>query len=148
MMSLIHFTDGKYYSSAYFGSGSGKIWLDDVACTSSNTKLLQCSSSPIGEETCSHSEDAGVGCEGILVYYCLYYLYTSLIIFLAPCTDGQLRLVGGNIPNEGRVEICLGNEWGTICDDLFTSVDAQVVCSQLGYLTIGVVVNIDQDFRY
>ena len=46
------------------------------------------------------------------------------------------------------MEICLGNEWGTICDDLFTSVDAQVVCSQLGYLTIGVVVNIDQDFRY
>ena len=57
-------TDGTYYNSAYFGAGSGKIWLDDVACTSSNTKLLQCSSSPIGEETCSHSEDAGVGCEG------------------------------------------------------------------------------------
>ena len=56
--------DGKYYSSAYFGLGSGKIWLEDVACTTSNTKLLQCSSSPIGKQTCSHSEDAGVGCEG------------------------------------------------------------------------------------
>ena len=78
MMSLIHFTDGKYYSSAYFGSGSGKIWLDDVACTSSNTKLLQCSSSPIGEETCSHSEDAGVGCEGaymLLMFMIILYLF-------------------------------------------------------------------------
>ena len=69
MYSIITFllTDGKYYSSAYFGAGSGKIWLEDVACTTSNTKLLQCSSSPIGEETCSHSEDAGVGCEGVLL---------------------------------------------------------------------------------
>ena len=52
--------------------------------------------------------------------------------------DGQIRLVGGNIPNEGRVEICISNEWGTICDDAFTSVDAQVVCRKLGYLTTGI----------
>ena len=54
----------KSYSNAYFGSGSGQIWLDDVACSSSLTKLLQCSSSPIGSYSCTHSEDAGVGCEG------------------------------------------------------------------------------------
>ena len=60
------------------------------------------------------------------------------IITTAPCTDGQIRLVGGNIPNEGRVEICISNEWGTICDDVFTSVDAQVVCRKLGYLTTGI----------
>ena len=59
-------------------------------------------------------------------------------MLIAPCTDGELRLVGGNIANEGRVEICLSNEWGTICDDTFSSVDAEVVCRQLGYLTTGV----------
>ena len=58
-------------------------------------------------------------------------------MLIAPCTDGELRLVGGNIANEGRVEICLSNEWGTICDDTFSSVDAEVVCRQLGYLTTG-----------
>ena len=63
--SVISLLDGgKSYSNAYFGSGSGQIWLDDVACSSSLTKLLQCSSSPIGSYSCTHSEDAGVGCEG------------------------------------------------------------------------------------
>ena len=66
-MIIIAITDGKYYASAYFGAGSGTIWFDNVACTSSNTKLVQCSSNPIGKEDCSHSEDAGVGCEGAYV---------------------------------------------------------------------------------
>ena len=55
----------------------------------------------------------------------------------APCTTGQLRLMGGNIPNEGRVEMCMNNVWGTVCDDLWSSTDATVVCRQLGYSTQG-----------
>ena len=55
----------------------------------------------------------------------------------APCNDGQLRLAGGNVDNEGRVEICLNNEWGTICDDNWSTNDANVVCGALGFSSTG-----------
>ena len=62
---------------------------------------------------------------------------SPLIITTVPCVSGQLRLAGGNIPNEGRIEICINNVWGTVCDDSWGSADATVVCQQLGYSNQG-----------
>ena len=42
-------------------------------------------------------------------------------------------LISGTHPWNGRVEIYHNGQWGTVCNDAFTTVDAQVVCRQLGY---------------
>ncbi|PIK38168.1 putative deleted in malignant brain tumors 1 protein-like, partial [Apostichopus japonicus] len=44
-----------------------------------------------------------------------------------------VRLVGGVRDQEGRIEIYLNGQWGTICDDYWGKEDADVACRQLGY---------------
>ena len=47
--------------------------------------------------------------------------------------EGNIRLIGGSYNWEGRVEIYLNGEWGTITHDGAGFHDARVVCRQLGY---------------
>ena len=49
------------------------------------------------------------------------------------CNNGDLRLAGSTNIGQGRVEICINETWGTICDDSWGSEDAGVACRVLGF---------------
>ncbi|KAF3847804.1 hypothetical protein F7725_020832 [Dissostichus mawsoni] len=53
---------------------------------------------------------------------------------------GSVRLVTTDgLSDRGRLEIFIRGEWGTVCDDLFTSKAGSVVCRQLGFTTLAVM---------
>ena len=49
-------------SGAYYGQGSGIIWLDYVECYSTELTIEDCSHRGWGNNNCSHHEDVGVQC--------------------------------------------------------------------------------------
>ncbi|XP_055362524.1 scavenger receptor cysteine-rich type 1 protein M130-like isoform X1 [Betta splendens] len=53
-------------TSAYFGKGTGPIWLDNVECSGEEAALTHCEHPGFGENNCGHGEDAGVICLGSL----------------------------------------------------------------------------------
>ena len=58
-------TDAVAFSGAHFSTGTGTIYLDDVACTGSETNLTNCPRSSSVYCRYGHSEDAGVRCQGL-----------------------------------------------------------------------------------
>ncbi|XP_078088848.1 scavenger receptor cysteine-rich domain-containing protein DMBT1-like [Mustelus asterias] len=94
---------------AYFGEGTGDIWMDNVKCDGTEIALDQCSANPLVRNDCSHREDAGVICSGPV----------------------PIRLVNGTNMCSGRVEVYRNSIWGTICDDGWDVKAANVVCKVL-----------------
>ena len=58
-------SSGTAIGSAYFGQGSGSIWLDSVTCTGNESTIVSCSHLGVGiTRNCYHFEDAGLRCSG------------------------------------------------------------------------------------
>ena len=69
------------------------------------------------------------------VKHLLIIIITHYHVLYIGCTEGDIRIMGNS--TEGRVEICLNDEWGTVCDQMWDDIDAGVVCRQLGLASAG-----------
>ena len=97
--------------------------MDNLYCFGAEAKLINCLYNTFTVYD-SHSEDVGIKC----------FPETPVN---GSCGLGEVRLVNGSTEYEGRVEICIGGEWGTICDASWGDLESQVVCRQLGYSEAG-----------
>ncbi|XP_078060508.1 scavenger receptor cysteine-rich domain-containing protein DMBT1-like [Mustelus asterias] len=97
---------------SHFGKGSGPFVMDYTHCRGTETALRNCTSSNWGHYSTSHKYDAGVICTG----------------------TAKPRLVNGNSPCAGRLEIYSNGTWATVFGDTssWSLLDAEAVCKELG----------------
>ena len=65
----------------------------------------------------------------------MYHIILEPINATTQCMDGDIHLIGGL--NQGRIEVCYSNQWGSVCDDSWDDRDARVACRQLGFQPFG-----------
>ena len=102
------------YQAAYFGSGSGPIFLDQLRCSGSEQSLLDCPPFPdVGLHSCDHSMDAGVKCQGL-------YMSNHW------CSRGRLKCIQHDLTDVNECEtgeaLCDPN---ADCTDILTSYSCQ-----------------------
>ena len=80
------------YHTSQFGQGTGPIWLDDIHCTGTETRLDQCPHNGIGVHNCIHFEDAGVACTSKNMYICTVYCIEKLNFIMCVHTYALCKL--------------------------------------------------------
>ena len=143
-LSKYTFSGAISHRYSFFGRGDSVVFLDYVACTGTESRLIDCPARSSVASYCSlHYYDAGVTCIGRLSVICINFMTLQCAHAerdnSSMCIDGTIRLMGGVTKREGRVEICHQHQWGSICDNGWGVSDSQVVCRQLGFHVTGML---------
>uniref|UniRef100_A0A1X7SHE3 SRCR domain-containing protein n=1 Tax=Amphimedon queenslandica TaxID=400682 RepID=A0A1X7SHE3_AMPQE len=96
-------------AGSWFGKGEGAVW-SGVDCTGNEASLSFCpnNTGSTSSACSSHSSDASVVCSS-----------SSSVSQTFLCADGDVRLTKNGMilegQSQGRLEICVGGEWGRVC---------------------------------
>ena len=96
---------GQAHTRAAFGAGTGTIWMDDVQCAGSESRLADCPFGGWGLHNCRHSEDVGVSCGAA----------SSMSLTRATVSGAELTLRydrtldGGSVPSPGDFVVATGS---------------------------------------
>ncbi|XP_044754484.1 endoplasmin-like [Coccinella septempunctata] len=126
----------KYTGNAYFGPAKRKFWMDNIYCEGSEKEITSCRFDGWGSNDCDVTEAAGVICDEPPVEE--EKKQENLIkkeTQMKKLPDSlNLRIVGGRIEQEGRVEVKTDyDNWEPICGDGWSILEAMVVCKTLNY---------------
>jgi deleted-in-malignant-brain-tumors protein 1 len=117
-----------------YTEGQLSFGITSLNCTGNETNLINCSHSNPSLYNCRSHNDAGLVCQR-------FAMETN-------CSNGEVRLMDGSVPHEGRVEICLNGVWGSICSNSWNNQDSNVVCGQLGFLSLGSIPRLNAQFGH
>ena len=97
----------EFHGGAYYGSGSGPVWLDELTCSGDEMRLDHCGRLEWGTSDCRHSEDIGVKCGSkfscvicliahVYIIYIYIYFFNFFIFILDQCLHPPYRQMKEN----------------------------------------------------
>ncbi|ETE70929.1 Lysyl oxidase-like 4, partial [Ophiophagus hannah] len=118
-------------------SKKNTFWIHQIKCLGTEVHLGECKLHMLpkaqNQSACPHGMHALVNCIAGPEFQPKKAKLTSHS--KPKQQEPQVRLRAGAHIGEGRVEVLIGNQWGTVCDEGWNLPAASVVCRQLGYGT-------------
>lgn len=124
---------------AFYGRGSGKIWVDQLNCNGNEDSIFDCDMNELGDHDCDHKEDAGVECYREIPKRPATMPVKLTCPYDMECNSQATKLgpdPGECVPTmhvEGVVEVYYNDSWQLISAEGWDDADINVVCGELGY---------------
>ena len=131
IITFLHIGGLVYRDDYQYTSELTNSLVKNISCSGRESTLSECT---VHEGDCLTQCPRNIGLKCFGKHTVVYSrLMSMFVIEPTGCGEGAVRLNGGDIEQEGRVEVCVNGVWGSICDYGWDKTDAHVICKQLGY---------------